>query len=174
MASLLDPIIDELTGEVKDYLDTHQRFLDRLPDSEDDVEFLLGIMQEAEANENMLLARAKAITENMQSMAGDWRRKREFMEYKYGKALQAFAAKKLEGSKVKTYKTPYGKLIFRKSLGKIEVLDKELCASWAEQHVPEAVSKSVLVSHLKGMEGELPDCFGVTYPQDVFKIDTGV
>lgn len=81
----------------------------------------------------------------------------------------------MEGSKTKTYTTPFGKLSFRTVPGKWNVIDEAKAIGWAKREHPGAVrvKESLLISELKGVE--LPQfAFEEVPAREAFKIDTGV
>jgi hypothetical protein len=167
-------IVDPETGEVLGHTEASERFA--VTDIES-AEWVLSKMQEAQADVLAQRCRLDAIQSQMQAMIEDKARRCSYLEARFGHELEAFAARELEGGKSKTLKTPFGSLSFRTVPGSIRVVNVELAVVWAETFEPKAVkvSKSVLVSGLKGMESGLPSAaFEVVPPNERFRIETGV
>lgn len=152
----------------------------------DSAEWVLEKMLDAETETAALELRLAAIQERMQTLIAEKRRRRQYLEGRFGEELRSFAMDALEGSKKRTLVTPYGSLSFRRAPGGIKVLDSHLAIAWCKLHCPDAVKmvETVVVAPLKealqaveGTESEMvppSDAFQVTPERDVFRIDCGV
>lgn len=169
-------VIDTNTGEILGHQDTSDQFC---VTDQKSAEWVLGKMQEEDAAVLALETRRQAINEQIDAMIRDHKRRRDWLEYRFGSQLKDFCERAIAGLKARSLKLIFGTIGFRLNPGSIKVRDeaKEWAVDWAEINAPEAVkvTKSLLVTPLKGREGELPgDVFDVIAPHDAFYIKTGV
>lgn len=168
-------IVNVETGEVLGHIDTGDQFA--VTDLKS-AEWVLEKMQAQDSEIAGLGLRRQAIIDQLDSMVRDNKRRRDWLEYRFGNDLMAFADDALKDAKSKSLKTPYGTLGFRLNPGSIKVREeaKEYAVTWAKEHAPDAVkvTESILVTPLKGRTDLPADVFDVTEPRDVFYIKTGV
>lgn len=141
-------------------------------------EWVLQKLQETDSEIARLDALCRARVEALQTKIAGQKKRRDWLLKRFAPELEQFAVKELEGKKGRTLKTGFGSLAFHKSRGRIEVKaeSKDAALDWLQSRYPTAikVSKSILVSELKGHEAQLPDSlFTVVKPVDEFKICTG-
>ncbi len=167
-------IVDTETGEIIGRADVHELF--RVTDM-DSAEWVLARMQETDAQILAETAILQARIEAQQTRIDVQRRRRDWLERRFGPELEIFAAQELDGKKTRTLQTGFGKLSFRRGVEKIVV--REGCiitaVTWAKMNCPAAIktTETILVSELKGQK--LPDdAFEIIPAADKFTITTGV
>ena len=88
-------------------------------------------------------SRAQRIRENAEKMARDEERDAEYLEWKYGAALQTWLRAELGGGKKKSFRLYHGVVGYRQKPAGVSITDAAAAGQWAEQHCPDA-----LVTHL--------------------------
>lgn len=166
-----DYIVDVTTGEIVDIVPERSGFR---VDSQDAAEWVLERLQEAEAEVWAIERRKHVILENLTRLSQRAEGRAKWLRQRFGPELEAWARGQLEGRRERTVTTPFGRLSFRRTPGRIGIRDLLQAANWCEAHAPAAVrmEPKVLVSELKGREAELPeDAFEVVGPSDAFRVE---
>lgn len=161
------------TGEVLGHVEAAEEFRVRdMPSAE----WVLEKMQMADSEIAAVEMRLAAIQEQMESILADRRRRRNWLQTRFGAELEAFAREALDGAKQRSLKTPFGTMGFRHVAGSIKPLDKKGCIAWAKEYCPAAVvqREELVVSPLKDREDLPNELFDVTPAGDRFYIKTGL
>lgn len=169
-------LYDAETGEVHSYA---RKDPDWQPETADQVDYCLELMQAEDANVMAYDERIRLVTRNLQKMRNHHVQRRAWLERRFAAAIIKFAHDQLEAKnwKDKTYQFAFGKVAFRKGSASVEITDMGAAVEWAEEHAPTLVriKKDVLKSELA--KCDLPeDCtfFERRRGEDSVTIDTGV
>ena len=165
-------LVDDETGEFLGYIDPKPAFCvtDRAS-----AEWVLAKLSENEAERVGLLRRRDAIIANIDRQVASVDSRAQWLTNRFEPELKTFTLSQIADKKQKFYDTDYGRMQFRTTPGRTEIVDKEAAVEWAEINAPEAVKidKRVLVTGLKGIE--LPeDIFTIVPPSEKFSFDTGI
>ena len=166
--------VDTETGEITACAEQLSEFT---VDSIESAEWVLQKMQEVESNILALETRKSAIIANMEAQIRQQQARANYLDFRFGPELRAFAERELAGKKARSITTPYGKFGFRRTQGSIKITNPSAALEWAMTHAPGAiqVKESLTLSPLKGRESELPaNAFDVVEPCDKFTIETGI
>lgn len=173
-----DLLVDIETGEVVGSADPQFRVRDR-----ETAEWVLRKLADDEAELVALEARKKMLLANLDSMIADVRRHKDSLERRFSDELQAFAERELEGKKIRTLKTAYGRLAFKKVPARLVIEDEERVVAYFEQVAPEhvVVKRSVPIAEVNKVLGtylrpEVLEPLGVKLiaERDSFRIDLGL
>lgn len=147
-------------------------------------EWVMERLTEAEAELAAIAARRKVLLDNLAGMEAEAQRRADWLRYRFGAELEAWAAAELEGKKQRSIKTPFGTLAFRKKAAKVVVTDEEAAVTYLEDlGLTDAVkvTKKVLLSVLNNSTGavaylaqEKPPGITVEPESDGFTIKTGL
>lgn len=170
-----DYLVDIETGEVLGMVGT-ERFCVHDRDS---AEWVLRKLWDAEAEVAAIRARRKVLLDNLEAMEAEHQRRVEWLRWRFGPELEEWATDELEGKKVRSIKTPFGTLSFRRKPPRVVVTDEaRAIASLEEAGYTDAVKvqRSVLVSMLPDgwVSLQRPDGFSVEAGSDGFSIKTGL
>lgn len=168
-----DFFVDMETGETIGPASKPQQWV---PEDAGDVDFVLSLFAEADADVLAIDARLKALSENLQSQKRDIERRKASLEYKYRNPIEAIARRELEGKKERTLKLDHGQVSFRKTQGTCKIIAMDIAVEWAEKHKPDSVviEKSVLASTIKDDAPEDALWLERTPSEDRMSIKTGV
>lgn len=98
-----------------------------------------------------------------------------FFSIAYKDQLEQFARAELEGQKKKSIPLIYGMIGFRSSADKLVAVDETKAIKWAEEHAPEAVKKSLLISKIPvSAIPESDGAFDIAVSPDRFYIDAKI
>lgn len=140
-------------------------------------EWVLERLSEAEAEVAALERRKTVLVANIESMQLEAERRVTFLMGRFLLELQAFAEKELAGKKTRTWKSPFGRLSFRKGKSRLVVHDEAKAVEWAKQNQPQAVkvTEKLLVSMLDNVydDFEAPG-LSIEPARESFAIKTGV
>jgi len=168
-------IIDVETGEVLGLAKPEFHVTDA-----SSADWVLEKMLDAKASITRENIKLKSITENIESKKRDYQRRIDYLEFRFGAELEAFAAKELEGAKTKTWKGDYGQLKFRTVNGGVRVKDADEALAAAKQlgwvdaiKVKEEFQISKLTPDQKALAVNLLDAFEVKPDSQVFDIKVG-
>ena len=169
--------IDEETGEIieENLAKIRVTVPQYVPQTIDDVEWVLQLMQAEESEIAGLNARKTAILEMLNAEIERHEKKLNAVVKRFAADLEQFAKKELEGQKSRSWKSPFGTLAFRKTPGSVKPLEGAI--EWASRNDPEAVEivPKLLVSKLKTDRDALPVAyFEVTPAGENFSIKTGI
>lgn len=153
-----------------------------IPQTETEVEWVLGKMATAEALLVSIRTRpevlqAKAILENAARMEKEAARKLDWLHARFDPDLGQFARKQLEGKKTKTWKSVLGSIALRIQKGKVKVENPELALEWAKAFDPEAIktTEEFQISRATKLEEDnLPVGFIKTADEEKVTVKTGV
>jgi len=165
-------LVDDETGEFLGYIDPKPAFC---VTDQDSAEWVLAKFSENEAERVGLLRRRDAIIANIDRIISGVDARAGWLTARFEAELQRFTLTQIADKKQKYHDTAYGRMQFRTTPGRTEIVDKEAAVEWAEINAPEAVKidKRVLVTGLKGIE--LPeDIFTIVPPSEKFSFDTGI
>lgn len=169
--------IDPDTGEI---LGT-EKPEEWVPTTEKEVDWVMKKIFDAEAAEKHHLDRIEILTQNIQEMAKEEKRKADFLRYRYGGAIEHFAKNELESKKGKTLKMTYGQLSFRSSKGGLKVAIPSDVIEWARENAPNAIkiTEKFLISDLTPEQRKLAEesenpGFEIVEPSETFTLKTGV
>ena len=164
-------LIDADTGDIIEVETPRPQFvIDDLASAE----WALEKMQEAAAHRAGLVARREALLSNINGMIADYDRRIDHLDHRFVPELENFARTQTS-DKVRSFKTVFGTLQFRKTSGSPKVREGALeqAISWCFETGHEDAVKtvqSVLATPLKGVE--LPEeLFEITPPGENFNID---
>jgi hypothetical protein len=113
-------LYDTDTGEVLGHVEVTERFT---VDSASAADWALELRSRIEGNIAGIDARIKALNEQLQALRKQEIRKLSWWEYRFGGSLIAFARAMLAGTKGKTARFTWGKVAFRATAGRNEILD---------------------------------------------------
>lgn len=170
------------TGEVLDIETPAGPDQPFIPQTEQEVEWVLGKMSTAEA---LLLSiqtrpevlQAKAVLANAAKMEKEAARKLDWLHARFDPDLGEFARKQLEGKKTKTWKSVLGSIALRIQKGKVKVENPELALEWAKAFDPEAIktTEEFQISRATKLEEDnLPVGFIKTADEEKVTVKTGV
>lgn len=170
-------ILDSETGEILGLAKQEFQVTD-----EKSADWVLEKIMDAEVEIARNNIKRTAILENLDSQDAEQRRRIEFLKWKFGTQLEAFAAKELENAKSKTWKGTFGRLSFRAVKGGLRVTDKDDALFVAQSNgftnaikVKEEFQISKLTPEQRALlEAKLPKGFEVKPDETSFKIETGV
>lgn len=170
-------IIDAETGEILGLVKAEFQVTD-----EKSADWVLEKMMDEELNIIREDIKLKALAENCEDRKAQSRKRIEFLKWKFGPQLEAFAAKQLENAKAKTWKGTFGKLSFRNTKGGLRVVDKAEALIVAQVNgftnavkVTEEFQISKLTDAQREMlEAKVPNGFEVKPDETSFKIEAGV
>ena len=153
-------IIDDQTGEIIG-TERDQQDLPFQPKTQADMEWLMGKLNEHDAEIAKLEAQRDAINKQIDKMEHYHQNAGKFLHFRYGQALIEYARHNLPKGK-KTWHCVFGNVAFRSTRGSVEILNPDGAILWAEKECPQAVkvTKSILKSELKD----------VALPDDLFKL----
>lgn len=163
-------LVDASTGEVLD-VEKPEGF--RVTDRAS-AEWVMERIFDSEAEVAALEARAETIRKNIARMAAEHARKAQWLRDRFGPQLEEWARAELAGKKVRTVRTPFGALAFRKTKPKLSVTDLARAVEWCKEHVPDAVKvqESILVSMIPDTAWkDLNAAFDITPAGDSFRVD---
>jgi hypothetical protein len=129
-------LYDELTGEVVGHVETTTRA--RI-DSEPDVDLALDFLARLEANLVAIKARRKALLENLTRLEKSAEARLRWWDFSFRSDILAFARRALGQGKAKTYRSAFGSVAFRATLGTHEILDDTLALGFVERWAPAQV-----------------------------------
>jgi hypothetical protein len=147
---------------------------------EDSAEWVLRKMQDADTILAGLEARERAILANLKRLKDEQQRRRNFLEFRFGKELEQFTRQQLAGKRSKTWTTPYGSVAFHKTQGSVRILNMQTTIEWARKiglADKVRVKEEILASDLKEAVLSNPtpvDTFEVKFPGERCTITTGV
>jgi hypothetical protein len=153
-----------------------------IPQTEQEVEWVLGKMATAEA---LLLSirtrpevlQAKAVLANAAKMEKEAARKLDWLHARFDPDLGEFARKQLEGKKTKTWKSVLGSIALRIQKGRVKVENPELALEWAKAYDPDAIktTEEFQISRATKLEEDnLPVGFIKTADEEKVTVKTGV
>ncbi len=153
-----------------------------IPQTEQEVEWVLGKMAVAEALLVSIQTRpevlqAKAVLANAAKMEKEAARKLDWLHARFDPDLGEFARKQLEGKKGKTWKSVLGTIALRLQKGKVKVENPELALEWAKAYDPEAIktTEEFQISRATKLEEDnLPVGFIKTADEEKVTVKTGV
>lgn len=166
-------IVSTETGEV---LGMEERGQQWLPENTRDVDWILGLLADADANILAIDARKQALLTNLEAQQADYERRRKYLLWRFENAIKKVATDELVGASTRTLKLDHGQVSFRKTPGKFQILDMEAAVNWAEANKPEAVvvKRSVLSSTISADAPEVAEWLERTPPGENCAIKTGV
>lgn len=160
--------IDPETGEIIDGKKLFEI------DSDEKAEWYLRKRLDMESHLKALCIKKQAIIDNIDSECKQIQNKLDSFNNMFENSLAEFARKQIEGSKSKTYKTPYGKVIFRKIPASVSVEDKDKAVEWASENAPDTVKVVTTVSFsIKDFKANHPDRYEAMIEEGVHP-DTGL
>lgn len=171
-------IVDAETGEVVGLEKPEFTVTD-----ESSAEWVLERIMEAELDAYREGMKLRALSENVQIKINRANARAEWLRARFATELEEFARKKVEGSKSKTWSSPFGKLSFRTVKGGLRVLDKDLALAVAKSRgYTEAikVTEEFQISKLSDMDRAYLEesCDGQAFivkpDEEKFDIKTGV
>lgn len=170
------------TGEIVDIQTPAGPDQPFIPQTEQEVEWVLGKMATAEALLVSIRTRpevlqAKAVLDNAAKMEKEAARKLDWLHARFDPDLGEFARKQLEGKKGKTWKSVLGSIALRLQKGKVKVENPDLALEWAKAFDPEAIktTEEFQISRAtKLVEDDLPIGFIKTADEEKVTVKTGV
>ncbi len=170
------------TGEIVDIQTPAGPDQPFIPQTETEVEWVLGKMATAEALLVSIQTRpevlqAKAVLANAAKMEKEAARKLDWLHARFDPDLGEFARKQLEGKKGKTWKSVLGSIALRLQKGKVKVENPELALEWAKAFDPEAIktTEEFQISRATNLvEDDLPIGFIKTPDEEKVTVKTGV
>lgn len=177
-----DEVFWRLVSEHGEVLDTRVQPQERFRvHDQGSAEWVLRRMFEAEAAAAAARARADMLMRNAMAEVAHLDAEAKALHRRFDEELEAFTREALDGKKVKSIKTPWGKLALRKSQAKWIVVDEKAAIAWAREHAPAGVEDR---PHL--LIGRIPDPDEPAKPhavgdqalvwkpaRDEFSVDTG-
>jgi hypothetical protein len=131
-----DWLYDTDTGEVLGHVEVTERFT---VDSASAADWALELRSRIEGNIAGIDARIKALNEQLQALRKQEVRKLSWWEYRFGGSLIAFARAMLAGTKSRTARFTWGKVAFRTTPGRTQILDMTHAVQFVKTWDPDAV-----------------------------------
>lgn len=134
------------------------------PDTESKADWLLGKIADARA-------RAARVRENAEKIARAHDAEAEGLEFRFGPALQAFAARELAGGKRKSLRLLNGVLGYRTRPAAVIFTNPAAALAWARENAPAAVCEALdrkALSERLLETGEAVDWASFTPAEEVF------
>lgn len=148
-------ILDADTGEILGLAGITEAFT---VTDEKSADWVLEKMMDAEVEAARIRIKRDAITENLDKQIKEQERRRDYLAWKFGPALEHFAKEKLAGAKKKSIGLTFGTLAFRSVKGGVRVTDPAKALEWAKKFYPEAVkvTEAFQISLVpEGVKGEI-------------------
>lgn len=167
-----DYLVNEATGEITG-LAVDQEAPFRVHD-QSSAEWVLEKLHEAESQVAAIAARRSVLLANLEAMERPIMHRVEWLRMRFGRELEEWAKRELAGQKVRSVRTPFGALSFRKVKAQLVVDDEKQAAAWAKAQAPEAVkvTEKFLVSRVPA--GAVPPGCHIAPARESFTVKTGV
>jgi hypothetical protein len=166
-----DWLLDAETGTIVGRLDVADHFH---IDSTVKAEWALRLRGEIEAQVAALDARLEALRANLLALRAEQVRRLSWWDWRFGSQLADFARRMLAGGKKRTWTCAWGRVSFRKSQGRTEILDMEAAVAWMERWNPALVKveRSVSKKDVLEVAAQAPALPGEEYvPPKWLRID---
>lgn len=164
-----DWLVDVVTGEIVGHAKAPGAWQ---PESDDDIEFVLSLILEAEANLVAIDRQKQVILQNLAVKANAEQRRIDWLTRQFGAALEQLARGRLDAGKKRSLRFAHGVLKLRTKPARRVVEDEYQALVWAREYAPDAVktTTTVLVSQLP--DGDIPGV-RVEPASETFSIETG-